>query len=91
MEMLTVTPVTLPTIRSPTRSPTTSACRRLPAALAPLGDGGAFGAEGGVFAVAGVEPGFVGQLVEELVLDVVDQRGEAVRILLRVPDTTGEA
>ena len=47
-----------------------------PAAGAPLGERGALGAERGVLAVAGVEPGLVGQPVEELVLDVVDQRRE---------------
>jgi hypothetical protein len=37
---------------------------------------GAFGAEGGVVAVARVDPGLVGEPVEHLVLDLVDQAGE---------------
>src|SRR5689334_5345291 len=47
-----------------------------PAAGAPLRQGGAFGAEGGVLAVAGVERGLVGEAVEQLRRDVVDERCE---------------
>ncbi|GAB3940503.1 hypothetical protein GCM10027614_24300 [Micromonospora vulcania] len=62
----------------------------LPAAGAPLGEGWALRAQGAVLAVAGVEPGLVRQLVEQLVLDVVDQRGEPLRILVGVTDATRE-
>src|SRR5438045_2662059 len=44
-----------------------------PAAGAPLGQRPALGAQGRVVAVPRVEPGVVGQPVEDLVLDVVDQ------------------
>jgi hypothetical protein len=30
--------------------------------------------------VAGIEPGFVGEAVEQLVLDVVDERGEVLGV-----------
>ena len=46
-----------------------------PAARAPLGEVGSLGAERRVVAVAGVEPGLVGQPVEDLGLDVVDAAG----------------
>jgi hypothetical protein len=45
----------------------------LPAAGAPLRHVRTFGAEGGVTAVARVEPGLVGQLTEHASLDVVDE------------------
>ena len=44
-----------------------------PAAFAPLREVGALGAQGGVGAVAGVDPGLVGELAEEFGLDIVDQ------------------
>jgi hypothetical protein len=56
----------------------------LPATGAPLGDGRTLGAEGGVLTVARLEPGLVGQAVEELVLDVVDERGEVLHVAARV-------
>ena len=45
----------------------------LPAASSPVRDGRPFGAERGVGAVARIDPRVVGEPVEELVLDVVDQ------------------
>ena len=63
----------------------------LPAALAPLFQVRALGAEGGVVAVPGVHPGAVGQPSEELRHDAVVQRPEALRVLLRVADLAGEA
>src|ERR1700739_3442947 len=47
-------------------------------------------AEGGVAAVAGVDPGFVGQDVEDLLHDGVVEGCEAVGVLLRVADSAGE-
>jgi site-specific DNA recombinase len=47
-------------------------------------------AEGGVVAVAGVEPGLVGEGAEELGLDVVDEGAEVVRIAPGVADAAGE-
>jgi hypothetical protein len=52
----------------------------LPAAGAPLGNRRWFCAERRVLAVAGIEPGFVGEAVEQLVLDVVDERGEVLGV-----------
>jgi hypothetical protein len=43
-----------------------------------------------VAAVAGVDPGRVGQLVEDLGDDLGVQRVEPRRVLLRVPDAAGE-
>src|SRR5438270_385922 len=54
------------------------------------GAAAAHSAEGRIAAVAGIDPGVVRQLVEELVLDVVDQ---GVEVLLRtegVADAAGE-
>ncbi len=51
---------------------------RSPAAGTPLREGWALGAERAVVAVARVEPRVVRQPVEELVLHVVDERGEVV-------------
>ena len=62
----------------------------LPAPGAPLLEVRALGAEGGVLAVAGVDPGLIGQPVEQLGLDSRQQRGEPGRVLLRVADTAGE-
>jgi hypothetical protein len=50
-----------------------------PAAFAPFVELGAFRAEGGVVAVAGVEPGVVRELVEDPRLHVVEQRREVLR------------
>jgi hypothetical protein len=44
----------------------------LPAAFAPLREVGALVAEGGVVAVAGVEPGVVREVVEDSFGDVVE-------------------
>ena len=44
----------------------------------------------GVAAVAGVEPGLVGEPVEDLGLDLVDQLREGVRVAERVADAAGE-
>ena len=52
---------------------------RLRAALAPLREVQPLGAERGVVAVAGRDPGLVGKPVEQLVLHVVDQRREVPR------------
>ncbi|MBG6095950.1 hypothetical protein HD557_001932 [Nocardioides luteus] len=51
---------------------------------------GALGAEGGVVAVARVEPGVVGEGGEDALLDVVEQLGETYGILLGVADAAGE-
>jgi hypothetical protein len=40
--------------------------------------------------VAGVEPGLIRQLVEDLVFDVVDERREVVRVAAGVPDPARE-
>jgi hypothetical protein len=50
----------------------------------------AFGTEGGVAAVAGVDPGLVGQGVEQLRGDITEKRGEPLRIVLRVTDPARE-
>lgn len=50
-----------------------------PAAGAPLGELGALGAEGGVVAVAGVEPGVVRQRAEDSLLQVVHEGREVLR------------
>jgi hypothetical protein len=62
----------------------------LPAALAPLRQVRPLGPQGGVTAVAGVDPGRVGQPVEDLGDDPGVQRVEPRRVLLRVPDAAGE-
>src|SRR4051794_29444764 len=59
--------------------------RGSPAAGAPLGEVGAFGAERGVLAVARIEPGVVGEAVEQLVLHVVDQGREVLLVAAGVP------
>jgi hypothetical protein len=51
---------------------------------------GALGAEGGVVAVAAVDPGLVGELAEELGLDPGKQGREARGVLLGVADAAGE-
>ena len=61
-----------------------------PAACAPLLELRALGAEGGVAAVAGVDPGGVVVHVEDPVGDVGDEALEALTRVLRVPDATGE-
>jgi hypothetical protein len=48
-------------------------------------------AERGVPAMARVDPGLVGQPVEDLRHDAVVERGEAGRVLLGVADAAGEA
>lgn len=58
--------------------------RRSPAAGPPLRQRGALGAERAVLAVTRVEPGLVGQPVEKLPLDVVDELAEPLRVLLGV-------
>src|SRR4051812_3268652 len=64
--------------------------RESPAAFAPLLDVRALGPQRRVAAVAGIDPGLVGQPAEQLGVDVVDQRGEPRRVLLRVADAAGE-
>src|SRR5699024_11456903 len=61
-----------------------------PAPLAPLGQRGPLRAEGGVVAVARVDPRLVPEAVEEPLLDVVEQLGEALRVPLRVAHPAGE-
>src|SRR4051794_3433691 len=61
-----------------------------PAAGAPLLEVGALVAEDRVVAVAGVEPGLVGEAVEDLGADVVEQRGEGVLVAEGVADATRE-
>jgi hypothetical protein len=63
---------------------------RVPAACSPLRDGWAFPAERAVVTVPGVEPRVVRQAVEELVLDVVDQRCEVGLAAERVADAARE-
>lgn len=53
--------------------------RRLPTPGAPLGEVRALGAECRVLAVPGVDPRLVGEPVEELRLDVVEERREVFR------------
>src|SRR4051812_35684194 len=62
----------------------------LEAAFAPLGQCGSLGAERRVLAVAGIDPGLVGEPAEQLVLHVVDQRVEVLLGAERVADTAGE-
>src|SRR3954462_6616176 len=57
---------------------------RLPAALAPLRQVRALGAEGGVLAVAGIEPGAVRVNTEQALLDVVEPGDEIFRAAERV-------
>src|SRR5215210_6477186 len=61
-----------------------------PAALAPLLQVRALGAQRRVVAVAGVEPGLVGEPVEQLGGDVVDQLPEGVVVVEGVADAAGE-
>src|SRR3954454_243463 len=61
-----------------------------PAALAPLREVWALGAQRGVLAVPGIDPRVVRQDGEDPLLDVVDQAGEALRLLLRVAPAAGE-
>src|SRR3954471_9682493 len=51
---------------------------------------GPLGSDRGVLPVARADPGLVGQRSEEPLLDVVDQAGEPLRILLGVADPAGE-
>jgi hypothetical protein len=62
----------------------------LPAPLSPLLQVRPLGAEGGVAAVAGVDPGLVGQDVEHLRGDITKKRGETLRVVLRVPNPARE-
>jgi hypothetical protein len=64
--------------------------RRLPAPLAPLTQVRPLGTERGVLPVPRVHPGGVRQPVEDLLHHAVVQRGEALRVLLRVADAAGE-
>src|SRR6476620_3957177 len=64
--------------------------RDLPAPLAPLREMGPLVAEDRVVAVAGVEPGLVGEAVEDLGADLVDQGREGVRVSEGVADTARE-
>src|SRR3954453_13839750 len=82
------------------RRPTSTALRSrppwatthvLPAAGAPLRDRRPLGAEGRVLAVAGVEPRLVGEPGEQLMLHVVDELGEPLRVPAGVPDPTRES
>jgi hypothetical protein len=52
---------------------------------------GALGAERRVLAVAGTDPRLVGQRPEQPLLDVVDQAGEPLGVLLRVADAGRDA
>ena len=63
---------------------------RLPAALPPFLQVGALGAQGGVVAVTGVDPGLVGEGVEELGGDVGEERGEGRGVVEGVADAAGE-
>src|SRR6202044_433341 len=74
----------------PAPTTTTSASMLLPAAGAPFGDVRALGAERGVLAVAGVDPGAVGQLAEHPLLEVVHELAEPLRVLLGVAGAAGE-
>src|SRR6478735_8054249 len=62
----------------------------LPASCAPLGEVRALGAQRGVLPVPRVDPRVVRQDVEDPLLDVVDQAGEALGVLLRVAHAAGE-
>jgi len=62
----------------------------LPAASAPFLEVRPLRAQRGVAAVAGIDPGRVGQPVEDLLHHVGVQRVEPGRVLLRVPDAAGE-
>src|SRR5690606_13482366 len=64
--------------------------RASPAPGAPLRQRRAFGAEGAVVAVAGIEPGVVRQPVEDLPLDVVDEGLEVLLVAEGVADPAGE-
>src|SRR4029450_9755100 len=61
-----------------------------PTSLAPLRQRRTLGAEGGVVAVAGVEPRLVGERAEDLRLDVVDQGPEVVGVTSGVAHAAGE-
>jgi hypothetical protein len=50
----------------------------------------ALGPDGRVLAVPGVHPRLVGECAEETLLDVVDEAGEAIGVLLGVADPAGE-
>jgi len=62
--------------------------RQLPAAGAPLVE--RWISEGGVLAVAGVEPGLVGQSPEQLCLHIGQKRGEALGVALGVANPARE-
>src|SRR6266567_3288440 len=62
----------------------------LPAAGAPLGDMRALGADGGVPAMAGVDPGAVRQLGEDAILEIGDELAESLRVALGVTRPAGE-
>lgn len=70
--------------------PVAARARRLPAARPPLRQTRPLIAQRGVGSVTRVDPGLIGQPAEQLRLDVVDQRGEVVGVLERVPDPPGE-
>jgi hypothetical protein len=57
---------------------------------APLLEVRALGAQRGVLAVAGVDPGLVRQGAEDPLLDVVDEAGEPLPVLLGVADAAGK-
>src|SRR3954462_11327719 len=63
---------------------------RSPTPRSPLVEVRPLGAQGRVLAVAGGEPGLVGEPVEQLRPYVVQQRPEVVRVPAGVPHATGE-
>src|SRR5690606_15792579 len=64
--------------------------QRSPAPLAPLGQRGPLRTERRVIPVARVHPGRIVQDLEEPLLDVIEQLGEALRVLLGVAHPAGE-
>src|SRR3569833_2973575 len=64
--------------------------RGSPAAFAPLRQVGAFLAEGGVLAVAGIDPGLVRQRPEDALLEVVHEPGEQLGVTPGVAGAAGE-
>src|ERR671910_6263 len=66
-----------PAHRSTTGSPAGGGS---PASSAPLSELRSLGADRGVLAVAGIDPGVVRQRAEQPLLDVVDQAGEVLRL-----------
>ena len=61
-----------------------------PTAGVPVRKGRALGAERGVAAVPGVEPGVIGEHIEDLALNVTDEAGEVGRVAPGVADAAGE-